>query len=104
MDDKLAIACQMFLIPATILAAALAAATTEALKSLLCFMGVVVAGAWIYRLYWWDKLTAADAHAAYALAILFLVASAVAGAVHLRLWYKKELEGKGWTAIFDPLK
>jgi hypothetical protein len=103
MDDKLVAACQMFLIPATILVAALAAATTEALKSLLCVMGVVVGGAWVYRLCWWEKLSAPDARVAYTLAILFLVASLLASLVHLRLWHK-QWSGKGWAAIFESFK
>ena len=89
MDDKLVAACQMFLIPATILVAALAAATTEALKTLLCLMGVVVSVAWVDRLYSWEKLSVPDARAAYTLALLFLIASLVAGLVHLRLWHKE---------------
>src|SRR5258707_15544393 len=57
MDEKLVAACQMFLVPATILFAALAVATREALKTLLCIIGVVVSTAWLYRLYRWTGLT-----------------------------------------------
>ena len=57
MDEKLVAACQMFLVPATILFAALAVATREALKTLLCIIGVVVSTAWLYRLYRWTGLS-----------------------------------------------
>jgi hypothetical protein len=50
MDEKLVAACQMFLVPATILFGGLGVATTEALKSLLCLIGAVVSAAWLFRL------------------------------------------------------
>src|SRR6266481_5117993 len=65
MDEKLVAACQMFLVPATILFAALAVATTEALKTLLCIIGVVVSTAWLYRLYRWTGLSDADRNTAF---------------------------------------
>ncbi|HWN80265.1 MAG TPA: hypothetical protein VNN81_20765 [Bradyrhizobium sp.] len=55
MDEKLVATCQMFLVPATILFAALAVATGEALK-LLCIIGVVVSTAWLYRLLSVDRV------------------------------------------------
>src|SRR5882724_9807550 len=72
MDEKLVAACQMFLVPATILFAALAVATREALKTLLCIIGVVVSTAWLYRLYRWTGLSDADRNTAFALAYIFL--------------------------------
>ena len=86
MDEKLVAACQMFLVPATILFAALAVATREALKTLLCIIGVVVSTAWLYRLYRWTELPDADRHTAFALAYIFFAAAVIATVVHFRLW------------------
>ena len=92
MDEKLVAACQMFLVPATILFAALAVATREALKTLLCIIGVVVSTTWLYRLYRWTGLSDADRNTAFALAYIFFAAAVIAAVVHFRLWY---LEGLG---------
>ena len=102
-DEKLVAACQMFLVPATILFAALAVATTEALKTLLCIIGVVVSTAWLYRLYRWTGLSDADRNTAFALAYIFFAAAIIAAGVHFRLWHK-EWKGKGWTGFLDSLK
>src|SRR5260370_14233475 len=93
MDEKLVAACQMFLVPATILFAALAVATREALKTLLCIIGVVVSTAWLYRLYRWTGLTDADRHTAFALAYIFFPAAIIAAAVHFRLLRKQLHDG-----------
>src|SRR5712675_2923377 len=82
MDEKLVAACQMFLVPATILFAALAVATREALKTLLCIIGVVVSTAWPYRLYRWTGLPDADRNTAFALAYIFFAAAIIAAVVH----------------------
>ena len=103
MDEKLVAACQMFLVPATILFAALAVATREALKTLLCIIGVLVSTAWLYRLYRWTGLPLADERTAFALAYIFFVAAVIAAVVHSRLWYL-ECKGKGWTGFLDSLK
>jgi hypothetical protein len=99
MDDKLVAACQMFLVPATILFAALAVATREALKTLLCIIGVVVSTAWLYRLYRWTGLSDADRHTAFALAYIFFAAATIAAVVHFRLWRKEWKDG-----FFDSLQ
>ncbi len=103
MDEKLVATCQMFLVPATILFAALAVATTEALKTLLCIVGVLVSTAWLYRLYRWTGLSDADQHTAFALAYIFFAAATIAAVVHFRLWHK-EWKGRGWTGFLDSLK
>jgi hypothetical protein len=101
MDDKLVAACQMFLVPATILFAALGVATTEALKTLLCFIGVVVSTAWLYRLYRWTGLSDTDRYTAFALAYMFFAAAFIAAVVHFRLC--KEW-GKTWTGFINSLR
>ncbi len=103
MDEKLVAACQMFLVPATILFAALAVSTTEALKTLFCIIGVVVSTAWLFRLYRWTGLTDADRNTAFALAYIFFAAAIIAAGVHFWLWHK-EWKGKGWTGFLDSLK
>jgi hypothetical protein len=102
MDDKLVAACQMFLVPATILFAALGVATTEALKTLLCFIGVVVSTAWLYRLYRWTGLSDTDRYTAFALAYMFFAAAFIAAVVHFRLWRKEW--GKTWTGFINSLR
>src|SRR5258705_10247463 len=72
MDEKLVAACQMFLVPATILFAALAVATREALKTLLCIIGVLVSTAWLYRFYRWTGLPLADERTAFSAGLYFL--------------------------------
>jgi len=99
MDEKLVAACQMFLVPATILFAALAVATREALKTLLCIIGVVVSTAWLYRLYRWTGLSDADRHTAFALAYIFFAAAVIATVVHFRRWRKEWKDG-----FFDSLQ
>ena len=93
MDEKLVAACQMFLVPATILFAALA------LKTLLCIIGVVISTAWLYRLYRWTGLSDADRNTAFALAYIFFAAAIIAAVVHFRLWRKEWKDG-----FFDSLQ
>jgi hypothetical protein len=97
MDDKLVAACQMFLVPATILISALGLAATEALKTLLCFIGVAVSTAWLFRLYRWTGLSDADRSTAFALAYIFFAAAIIAAIVHFRLW-RREWKDKGFIA------
>jgi len=99
MDEKLVAACQMFLVPAAILFAALAVATREALKTLLCIIGVVVSTAWLYRLYRWTGLSDADRNTTFALAYIFFAAAIIAAVVHFRLWRKEWKDG-----FFDSLQ
>jgi len=103
MDDKLVAACQMFLVPATILFAALGVATTEALKTLLCFIGVIVSTAWLYRLYRWTGLSDADRCTAFALAYSFFASAIITVVVHFWLWYK-QWRGRGWAGFLDSLR
>jgi hypothetical protein len=86
MDEKLVVTCHMFMVPATILVAALGLAATEALKTLLCFIGLIVSGAWFFRLLYWTGLSGPDQFAAFTLAITFLLAAMIALVVHFILW------------------
>jgi hypothetical protein len=86
MQQQLIAACQMFLIPSTILFAALAAAPTEPLKDLICLMGMTTTGIWFNRVRLWLDLSAVDRQSALALSGVFLAAWIVAFAVHLYWW------------------
>jgi hypothetical protein len=76
--------CQMFLVPASILFAALGLAQTEPLKALLSAMGVAISLVWLYRGSAWkepvDKITALG------LAGIFFVGGMVSTGVHLYRW------------------
>lgn len=54
MDKDISAACQMFLIPSTIMFAALANASTEGLKVLVASIGSVTALIWLTRLRCWE--------------------------------------------------
>ena len=51
MNETLISACQMFLIPATLLFAAVGVANSQGIKLLICLLGVATAGLWIYRVW-----------------------------------------------------
>jgi hypothetical protein len=92
MDKDVSAACQMFLIPSTIMFAALANAGTEGLKAGIGLVGLITALIWLARLgRWTTDIKAADRSAAMALSLLFVVAWAVVTAVHLYF---------GWTSGF----
>ncbi len=83
MDKDVSAACQMFLIPSTIMFAALANASTEGLKVLIALMGFITALIWLTRLRSWEGIKAADSKTANALARLFAVAWLVVVIAHL---------------------
>ena len=86
MDKDLVDACQMFLIPVTILFAALGASSTDQLKTLISLMGVITSGLWFYRLLVWPALNWNDRFVVIALASLFTAAWVISTAAHARLW------------------
>ena len=71
MNETLISACQMFLIPATILFAAVGVANSSGLKLLVCFLGVATTGLWIYRVWYWASLSLMDRRTALGLAGLY---------------------------------
>jgi hypothetical protein len=92
MDKDVSAACQMFLIPSTIMFAALANAGTEGLKVGIGLVGLATALIWLSRLgRWTTDIKAADRSAAMALSRLFAFAWGVVTIVHL--YY-------GWTDGF----
>jgi hypothetical protein len=71
MNETLISACQMFLIPATILFAAVGVPNSQGLKLLICFMGVATTGLWVYRVWYWTGLSLMDRRTALGLAGLY---------------------------------
>jgi len=53
-------ACQLFLVPASILFAALGVATREITKTAICFMGAFTSAIWFYRILVWKDLASVD--------------------------------------------
>ena len=86
MDQQLIMACQMFLVPATILFAALGVASTKSLKTVISLMGVVTSGVWYYRILEWTGLKPVDSRTAHILAGLFLLAWLGSLIVHAYRW------------------
>ena len=87
MDKDLISACQMFLVPASILFAALGVASTEQLKTLVSVMGLATSSVWAVRIWLWGSLSPVDSRTALTLALVFVVAWTVALVAHARLWY-----------------
>jgi hypothetical protein len=71
MNETLISACQMFLIPATLLFAAVGVANSRGIKLLICLLGVTTAGLWIYRVWYWSGLSLLDRRTALGLAGLY---------------------------------
>ena len=92
MDPTLISACTMFLVPATILFAAIGIARTEALKALVSAMGVVFSAIWWQRIDVWTGLTPPDRTTALWFAGTFLVASAISAVVHVVRWFRGDTE------------
>lgn len=74
MNETLISACQMFLIPATILFAAVGVPNSRGLKLLICLMGVATTGLWLYRVWYWAGLSLMDRRTALGLAGLYTLA------------------------------
>ena len=96
MHPDLSAACQMFLIPTTILFAALSAGLTHQLKTLLSLIGFATSLVWLGRICVWTELKPSDRYTAVALALIFLIAWAVALPVHAFWWWDKAGRPKPW--------
>src|SRR5277367_3710555 len=94
MDHDLSDACQMFLIPATILFAALGASSTDQLKTLISLMGIATSGLWFYQLRNWHGIgpeVTPGIGVAMTLAAVFSVAWVLSAVVHAWLWARSIL-------------
>ena len=86
MDKDLISACQMFLVPASILFAALGVATSEPLKTLVSLMGVLTSSIWVARVALWRGLPPVDRNTALPLGCIFATAWIVALIAHAWRW------------------
>jgi len=98
MDENLVAACQMFMVPASILFTALGVARTEALKFLLSILGAAIALVWLIGVLLWEGLSRADQWIAGGLAGVFLAAALISIYVHFRLW-KSQWGGKSFIEV-----
>ena len=90
MSPDLSAACQMFIVPLSILCVALAVATTEELKALLAAVMLGVSILFAVRMWIWrGLLMIADKYTALGLALIFLIAALVAVFVHGREWGRR---------------
>jgi hypothetical protein len=88
MDEKLIAACQMYLVPMTILFAALGLARTEQLKALISILGFATAGTWLYAVIQWPGLSGYNMTVAGFLAGFFVAAWLVSAIAHCVRWAK----------------
>jgi hypothetical protein len=67
-NDSLIATCQLFLIPLTILFAAVGVANARLVKLLICLLATGLACLWLYRIYLWTGLSVIDRRTGYGLA------------------------------------
>ena len=90
MNPELSAACQMFIVPASILFVALAVATTEELKALLAASVLGISILFFVRVWIWrGLLMIADKYTALGLALIFLLAALISVFVHGREWGRR---------------
>ena len=87
MDSDLISMCQMFLVPATILFAAIGLSQTEGLKTLVSVLGTVIGAIWVIRVYMWTGMSKADWWTGLSLASVFALASIISLLVHGYYFY-----------------
>ena len=90
---ELIAACQMFLVPVSILFGALALAPTPPLRVLISLIGLVTSGVWLYRLWFWTGLALIDRNTTLALAGAFALAWLVALVAQLAVWRRQPRRG-----------
>jgi hypothetical protein len=71
LNETLVATCQMFLVPATLLFAAVGVANTSFVKLLVSLLGVAVAALWIYRIWLWTGLSLVDRRTGLGIAGMF---------------------------------
>jgi hypothetical protein len=86
MDKQLVATCQMFLVPASILFAAIALAPAEGLKTGISLIGAVTSAAWLFRIIVWSGLGWSDWVAAIAVAGIFFIVSVSSSIIHFIGW------------------
>jgi hypothetical protein len=76
----------MFLVPTTILFAALSVGLTHQLKTLLSGIGFLTSIVWLIQICIWSDLVGSAKFSGYALSIIFLTAWSIALAAHACWW------------------
>lgn len=71
MNETLVSTCQMFLVPLTILFAAVGVANSRFVKLLVCLLGIALAALWFYRVWLWSGLSLVDRRTGVGLAGMF---------------------------------
>ena len=102
MNDSLVAACQLFLVPSSILFGALGVANTEPLKTMISAMGLTTCLLWVVRLHILlcaqsganPSVPYIDIYFGLALAYIFALAYLASIVAHTRLW---------WLSHRDPL-
>ena len=88
MVEPVSIACQMFIVPASVLFIALAVASTEALKALISLIALGISVLWIVRVWTWKQISTGDLYTALALALIFFVAALLTFFAHGNAWWR----------------
>jgi hypothetical protein len=70
-NESLISTCQLFLVPLTILFAAVGVANTRFVKLLVCLLGVALAALWLYRIWLWTGLSLIDRRTGLGLSGMF---------------------------------
>jgi predicted membrane channel-forming protein YqfA (hemolysin III family) len=87
----------MFLVPTTILFAALSAGITHQLKTLLSAVGFLTSLVWLVQIYIWNGLAGSAKFSGYSLSIIFLIAWGIALVAHACWWvWPKEKDLPKW--------
>ena len=86
---ELIAACQMFLVPVSILFGALALSGTQPLRIVISLMGVVTSGVWFYRVWFWAGLAQIDRNTVLILAGVFTLAWLAMLASNALTWYRE---------------
>ncbi len=87
MNDALIHACEMFLLPTTVLFLAFGLAPSERLKALISAVGVLTSVIWAFHIIFWTGiLTPIDFATTLILSLIFLGAWVIAAIPHTRSW------------------
>jgi len=87
MNETLIHACEMFLLPTTILFVAFAIAPSERLKALISGIGVIASLIWTFHIIFWTGiLTGVDFASTLILSLVFVVAWVICAFPHARSW------------------
>ena len=92
---ELIAACQMFLVPASILFGALALASTGQLKTLISLMGLVTSGVFFYRIWFWTGIAPIDRNTTLILAGVFTVSWLAMAVTHGLAWMRTQRPRSG---------